>query len=720
MLSEMLALGLPAPEYSVGPVFTEVVLYSDAPRREAEFAEAASSGRTGQTTERTNLFQLTSSILDLGQSSAEARRREVMHALADRLRVSGWFIDTLRFGEIIAHLRGSELGAPPAVAKIVRVYPACAFQVRAYLGRAYLVVDPTAVVQSVMAVPALLREADAAKLIGLHAYADCGADAGGWQRVRLVQLAPDLTRVQPLDQEREQVIPSGRVIPRLPREMIDAALQRAGVAYDFAREVRRALPSGAAGASRARADHTRDLVASLAQDVFPLHVPGGDVAVSLEPLSLAPRPDSSRAMRVEGLREPEVEFGGEHSGPDIRDGIARHGSYGHERREIEIVPVCGPDQTDAMKALIQRLQSGKFKYRGAERTFSARLTYRAVTTAFPAQTRAECERLLSEHPEWRGVAELPRIFLVHCPAAGRSLDDETSPYYTVKRLLLEAGLPCQMVDTPTLANPDYKDMNLALNVVAKCGVVPWVLPQSMPDADFLIGLSHTQSRHGGPSSRQMGFANVFDEYGRWRFYSGGTQAFSYSDRAEHYARLVRDTLGKLNLADDPSVVFHTSAKFSREDRDAVLHAARNVRPRGNYVFVWINTQHHVRLYDDRPETDGSLARGRYAVASANQIYLSTTGYNPYRRALGTPHVLEVNARVERPPAAPASPPDLRAIAAQILSLTKLNWASSDSLCAEPITTKYAGDIAYLTAAFMRQGGPAFRLHSVLERTPWFL
>jgi hypothetical protein len=38
----------------------------------------------------------------------------------------------------------------------------------------------------------------------------------------------------------------------------------------------------------------------------------------------------------------------------------------------------------------------------------------------------------------------------------------------------------------------------------------------------------------------------------------------------------------------------------------------------------------------------------------------------------------------------------------ILGLTELNWASSDSLYAEPITTKYAGDIAYLTAAFIRQ------------------
>jgi hypothetical protein len=60
------------------------------------------------------------------------------------------------------------------------------------------------------------------------------------------------------------------------------------------------------------------------------------------------------------------------------------------------------------------------------------------------------------------------------------------------------------------------------------------------------------------------------------------------------------------------------------------------------------------------------------------------------------------------------------LAAQVLSLTKLNWASTDSLCAEPITIKYAGDIAYLTAAFLRQSGASFRLHPVLERTPWFI
>jgi len=114
-----------------------------------------------------------------------------------------------------------------------------------------------------------------------------------------------------------------------------------------------------------------------------------------------------------------------------------------------------------------------------------------------------------------------------------------------------------------------------------------------------------------------------------------------------------------------------------------------------------------------------MRRGTFVVAGPRQIYLSTTGDNPYRKSLGTPQVLEINIRTERPDGSMVAEPDLKSLAVQILSLTKLNWASTDALTGEPITTKYAGDIAYLTAAFLRQKDE-FKLHPVLERTPWFI
>ena len=325
---------------------------------------------------------------------------------------------------------------------------------------------------------------------------------------------------------------------------------------------------------------------------------------------------------------------------------------------------------------------------------------------------------MNEHREWIGSPNLSRIFLIYTPKQAYSIDDENSPYYRIKRFLLENGIPCQMIDTPTLENQDWKDLNLALNIVAKCGVTPWELPGAMPDADFFVGLSYTQSINKS-ENRFMGYANVFNNYGRWKFYAGNTQAFPYEQRTQYFYNLTLETLNRLELTETPHIYFHYSARFSQEDRAAILKAARYVKPQGTYSFVWINTHHNVRLYDRRIETDGSLSRGSYVTTSANRIYLSTTGYNPYRKTLGTPKPLEINIWTEYPEKSPQPKPDLKALAVQILSLTKLNWASTDSLCREPITTKYAGDIAYLTAAFLRQSD-SFLLHPVLEKTPWFI
>jgi argonaute-like protein implicated in RNA metabolism and viral defense len=239
-----------------------------------------------------------------------------------------------------------------------------------------------------------------------------------------------------------------------------------------------------------------------------------------------------------------------------------------------------------------------------------------------------------------------------------------------------------MVDTPTLQDADWKDLNLALNITAKCGVTPWVLPDTIPDADFFVGLSYTQSKDG---QRIMGFANVFNSYGKWEFYSGNTSYFNFEERPQHLGRLVEETLTKLRnqLSPTPRIIFHYSAKLASEDWNSILQAARNVRPQGTFTFVGINSHHNVRFYDNRPETDGSLRRGSYVEAAQNRIYLSTTGYNPFRRSLGTPKPLEVSAWVRRPEGLPRAEPDLRVLAVQVLNLTKLNWASTDSFCGEP-------------------------------------
>jgi len=712
MRDEMLELGLPAPRFHVSPSATLVTLYNNSAEREALLKSTHS-----KTTEFANLFPLQVT----GAKSVSLRdypqlRAEISNALGRSLEKNGWFIDRSSHGRIHAHKRGTELPLPSQVSAILRFYPAFSFQAREFWGMLYLTVDYELQVKNVLPVSQLLRTLDANSLVGCSVIAYWN----GWLRGKIISIVEGLCTIKFFDIDATQSVSAEKVIPNIRTRALDEIMKKRGVTFDLGRAIKQSSLASQPNAARTRAARTDAVLADIAATVFPVTLPSGPI-VSIQPTPAALSRDVNvlSALNVIGVSEPTVEFHHRQETTDIRDGITRFGAYDNDAHDIELVPLCTADTREQMAALIERLKVGKFKYKGAERTFSTRFSYASIITAPNAESiLGECDRVLKEHPTWAGDGKLSRLFLIEAPERGYSLDDENAPYYKLKRNLLEAGVPSQMVDTPTLLDPDWKDLNLALNIIAKCGVVPWVLPDAIPDADFFVGLSYTQNRERG-STRTMGYANVFNSYGRWGFYSANSEAFEFEKKTQHFAELVKTTLEQLSLSETPSVYFHYSAKFSREDKDAIVSAARSVRPRGTYSFVWINTHHNVRFYDNRPEGDGSLSRGSFVVTSPRQIYLSTTGFNPFRKFLGTPQVLELNIFTEESSGQGRKEYDLRALAYQILSLTKLNWASTDSLCAEPITTKYAGDIAYLTAAFLRQKVD-FKLHSVLERTPWFI
>ncbi|KYC37326.1 transcriptional regulator [Scytonema hofmannii PCC 7110] len=716
MYKEMQALNLPSPDYRVSDAQTKVTLFSRAAEREA----LLQADSTLQVTEYANLFPLYITIENGKEVDAEylkQRQGDITSSLKDALVAHGWYIDSSKFGKIIAHRKQSNFQLSKEVCQIVRLYPAYSFQLRHYWGKSYLCIDYTLEVKNICSIEKLLTLFQPNELVSRTAVAQWNGK--GWYLGKITSVNHEWSNVYLFDFDKEEQVASSKVIPNLSRELIEQVLRKRKIRFELPQAIKKYSLALEPNAARTRAERTRATAEDIAKTIFPLLTNQMTVLLQPTPVPLFRQGTIGSKLLVRSLSEPTVEFNHGRSSADIRDGITRFGAFGNSPKIIEIVPICTSELRTNMVNLIERLKTGKYKYRGSEKTFSTRFTYSSIVT-IPSSDLAldECRRLLKENPNWISNKHLNRIFLVHTPEQGYASDDEVSPYYRIKRLLFENGIPCQMVDTPILHNPDWKDLNLSLNIIAKCGVTPWVLPDALPDADFFIGLSYTQSRRQG-SERLMGYANVFSEYGRWEFYSGNTETFAYNERTQYFQTLIEQTLERLNLQETPHIYFHYSAKFSREDRAAILSAARKIKPQGVYSFVWINTHHNVRLYDSRVETDGSLSRGSYVIASPNQIYLSTTGHNPYRKVLGTPQTLEINIWTYHPENAPKSLPDLKALAVQILSLTKLNWASTDSLCAVPITTKYASNIAYLTDAFLRQGS-TFQLNKVLEETPWFL
>jgi len=110
-----------------------------------------------------------------------------------------------------------------------------------------------------------------------------------------------------------------------------------------------------------------------------------------------------------------------------------------------------------------------------------------------------------------------------------------------------------------------------------------------------------------------------------------------------------------------------------------------------------------------------IDRATYLPVGPKRLYLATTGGNPWGfTGMGTPVPLELTVWTE-----PTTyRPSMQAIAQHVLALTRLNWASTRPFAREPITTKFAGEIAYKLGAFMDD--PSFRLNPRLRDRPWFL
>jgi argonaute-like protein implicated in RNA metabolism and viral defense len=308
------------------------------------------------------------------------------------------------------------------------------------------------------------------------------------------------------------------------------------------------------------------------------------------------------------------------------------------------------------------------------------------------------------------------VALVYLPKVG-DVGDAGHPYFRVKGLLAREGLVSQMVDEATLQNPTWRDLNLALDIYAKAGYVPWVLDEAIPNADLFIGLSSSQVKRNGVILRMMGYVNVFDSYGRWQFYQGDTSAFSFADRLAHYRDLVRNSIGayqEKNGGEINVVHIHLTKPFSRDERQVLASAVRERSPEASVVFVWIDIHHQVRLYDLSPRRNGYISRATY-VPDGSEVYLATTGNNVFgQKGMGTPLPLRLVTWADPMEALPSP----RQVAQQILSLTRLNWGSTRNFCQEPITTKFAGDIAGLMSKFLED--PTFTINPLLRDAPWFL
>lgn len=640
------------------------------------------------------------------EPSAHHLRRAITRSILENIK-RGVHRVSRRFNTVINVERNYAPSGTP-----LRIYPSFKLRVFDINNTFYLCVDHQLVVRAILSLAALVQKDPSFRPNYLQRVLLRTSGESAWDEAYLADFDLDKCHLR-FSSGSELVFPASEIYPELTRSQISQVAPKLGIkASDLERLIKQYSFLIAKNAPLARLAACTEFVEELCESSFPIRE--GNVTLNLKPSAAVLRPP--HFITGKNLQEPLVSF--DHvdrskRGQDISKGLMSYGAYEKPTSSIRLVLLTTQGAAHLMENLVQRLNKGSMRFQGAQKTFQSEIVIQEIITS---KSVDEYEDRIRDFVR-TGTRKNTNVALVYLPKEG-DVDNWRHPYYRTKALLLKEGLVSQMVDKKTVLNPEWRDLNLALNIYAKAGYTPWVLDEAIDDADLFIGLSSSQVKRGNTVIRMMGYVNVFDSYGRWKFYQGDSIAFRFAERLDHYKALVKNSIASYqaeNGGELRTIHIHLTKQFSLDERKTIANAVRTVVPAATVVFVSINSDHHLRLYDLSERGDGSIHRSTYLCRDSHHLYLATTGNNTFHQpVMGTPVPLELSIWADPP----SKLPNLDKIGQQVLSLTRLNWASSRSFCHEPITTKFAGDIAHLMTAFMED--PDFTVNPSLRGTPWFL
>jgi len=229
--------------------------------------------------------------------------------------------------------------------------------------------------------------------------------------------------------------------------------------------------------------------------------------------------------------------------------------------------------------------------------------------------------------------------------------------------------------------------NLHTALYYKAGGVPWRLARDPADlASCFVGVSFYRALDG--SRLHTSVAQVFNERGDGVIVRGGQAALGKDDRQPHLSRedaegLLRDALARYRSEHRTAparVVLHKSSSFSAAEQEGFT-AAASVALLDTLELLWLGDSDPTRLFRDGEHPP---LRGTLLTLDADRHLLYTRGSVEFFRVypgmyIPTPLTMRVVAAAH----------SARALAREILALTKMNWNQTQFDGRLPITLRTA-------------------------------
>lgn len=343
----------------------------------------------------------------------------------------------------------------------------------------------------------------------------------------------------------------------------------------------------------------------------------------------------------------------------------------------------------------------------------------------------------------------PHLAIIEIPAAFKRYDDRKNPYYAIKAKLLSLEIPVQYVTTEIIRNHNEYILNaLALQIYAKLGGVPWVLPsQRSVDREIVIGIGHSWLRKnqyvGAEQNRVVGITTFLSSDGQYLL-ADKVKDVAFENYFTELLKSLKNSIQRLSTeqgwADGETVrlIFHIFKPIKNTEFDVISQLVREINQyKIKFAFVTISQKHPNMLFDiqqpgvQKYGNNGTI--GAYIPNRGSNIFLDSE--TCIVQMLGANELKTAKQGMSKPIQIKIRTPqgnydnnglndfifhDLRYITQQIFSFTYLSWRSFLP-GEEPATMKYSNLISRLLGK-MRSvpGWDADKLNYGLKRKKWFL
>jgi hypothetical protein len=233
--------------------------------------------------------------------------------------------------------------------------------------------------------------------------------------------------------------------------------------------------------------------------------------------------------------------------------------------------------------------------------------------------------------------------------------------------------------------------NLAVEIYAKIGGIPWALSGNVASKDYVVGVSWHAI-----GSNYVFNSGIFNSVGvplynlfKTRSYDRLTHGLKYSNQ-----KMLEETLSDLP-SDAHQITLHYHGSFFKSERQ-MIHALEDYGKDFNAIAIESPAMPYFRLYDMEAK-DNLNEKGICFVLDSKRCILSTTGL-PHFNIEGTPQSMLLESAKE------LETKEFISEANRVYQLTQLNWTHSTGYCKLPITTMLSSNITngILSSSMLRR------------------